>query len=173
MVDISGIDTTNFEPRGDFEALPAGTYEAHIEESSLQPISKNADKGDCIVLVWTIRGGPCDGRKVWQRLNLWFNGPEKNPGKVQEIARQQMSEVANACGKPGARSTEDLHHIPCLIRVSVRTDPSGQYAPSNEIKGVKPAGQSQVSAPSRSPASPPPRAAAPQQAAAGGGWPRR
>ncbi|GGE18350.1 hypothetical protein GCM10011390_41930 [Aureimonas endophytica] len=172
MVDISQFDTTTYEPRGDFEAIPAGTYEAEITESSIQPISKNDDKGDCIVLTWKIRGGSFDGRLIWQRLNLWFKGSEKTPGKVVDIARQQLSEIANACGRPGARSTEDIHYQPCLIRVAVQVDPSGNYPPRNEVKGAKPLGQGQSQQQRPAPqqqSHQQPR----QQSASGGGWPRR
>lgn len=166
MVDIAGhydetAEANNFDP------IPAGDYRAKIIESDVEDVSKTADKGRCLVLKWQIETGQYDGRLVFQRLNMWFTGDEKEPGKVVKIANQQFAAVREATGKKVVKDTQELEHIPCMITVAIRTDPNGKYSPSNEIKNVKPVSGSQsgnvggVPAPANSASAPGARRTAP------------
>lgn len=191
--DIGGYYDENAEPQGDFSPIPAGAYTAEIVESDIEDISKqDTSKGRCLRLTWRITEGEFENRLIWQRLNMWFEGHEKTPGKVRSIANQQFASIRQATGKTVVQNTEELHFIPCSIRVAVETDPSGRYQPRNDVKGVAPIGGNTAPAvtpnPGRPPASPgkspaasspgPASNKAPQPAAAasGGGsrpWDRR
>lgn len=156
MVNIAGHYDQNAEP-GEFDQLPAGTYRAKIIESDIVDISESRDVGRCLKLTWQVETGPHDGRLIWQRLNMWFTGPEKTPGKVAEIANQQFAAIRQATGKLIVNDTTELHHIPCMITVGPqKNDP--QY---NEVKSVKPVAGAQPAhqaapAPSGPPRSTPP-----------------
>lgn len=137
MVQIAGYYDENAEPSGDFSPIPAGQYVAEIADSEIVNIAKNDDsKGTCLKLTWKITEGELAGRLVWQRLNMWFRGAEKEPGKVARIANQQFAAIRQACGKGVIQDTSELHFIPCRIVVKMKVDPSGQYAPQNEIGSV-------------------------------------
>lgn len=145
MANIAGSYDQNADPADDFAPVPAGEYKAVIIESDIEPISKNAEKGKCLRLTWQIQDGEYSKRLVWQRLNMW---PENmnNIEKVSEIAQRQFSSIRKATGKLTPQDSNELHHIPCAIRVTVRKDPNGQYADQNEVKAVK-AGSSQAPTP--------------------------
>ncbi len=61
-----------------------------------------------------------------------------NISKVIEIANAQFASVRHATGRISVRNTDELLHIPCMIRVTVKKDPNGQYADQNEVRGVDP-----------------------------------
>jgi hypothetical protein len=177
MANIAGSYDPNAAPSEDFSPVPAGDYAAEIIDSAVEEISRQSAKGRCLKLVWKVQGGEFDGRQIWQRINLW---PENmnNVQKVIEIANSQFSSIRMATGVQFPNDTSELHHRPCLLRVTVRVDPNGQYAPQNEVKSVAALNAAPASAPAAAPAAaqapaqrnppaqtPPPaaqRAAAPQ-----------
>ena len=133
MVQIAGFYDENAEPSGDFSPIPAGQYVAEIVDSEIVNVSKNDDsKGTALKLTWEIAEGELTGRLVWQRLSMWYNGNDK----VVQIANQQFAAIRQACGKGVVQDTSELHFIPCRIMVKLKTDPSGQYAPNNEVGSV-------------------------------------
>jgi len=158
MANIAGAYDPNAEPSGDFEPIPAGEYRAKIIESDIEDVSRNHNYGRCLKLTWQIETGPYDSRLVWQRLNMWAEGMTNND-KVVSIAQSQFAAIRQATGKLTPQNSEELHHIPCMIRVKVRTDPSGQYGPSNEVTSVKPVDGGGVAANGAQQFAPPPQAA--------------
>lgn len=147
------------------EDVPDGTYEAQIVESAKELISKDKDCGDCLNLCWQITSGPLEKRLFWQKLNLWWNGPEKTPGQVVKIANGQFADVRKATGVAVPNQSEDLHFIPCVVTYGrQKTDP--QYG---EVKSVKAIGE----APARQVAGgqPPARQGAPAAANTGASRP--
>lgn len=158
MVNLAGSYDETAAPGGDFDPIPAGEYIAEIIDSAVDDISRRDDKGRCLKLTWRVKDGEFDGRLIWQRLNLWAENMN-NLDKVRSIAEQQFAGIRHATGKVHVKDSEELHYIPCLIRVAVQVDKSGQYPPQNEIKSVKAVGgQGPASAPA-------PRAAPPRQPA--------
>lgn len=154
-----------------FDQIPDGAYTAQIIESSKEPISKDKDLGDCLNLCWQVTGGDFDQRLFWQRINLWWTGPEKEPGKVVQIANQQFAAVREATGKKVIDNSEELHFIPCSVTLG-RQKKDERY---QEVKSVKAAGGNvrQIGS-----AAPRPGQAPQQQAAANQGgerkpWPRK
>jgi hypothetical protein len=136
MVQIAGYYDENAEPSGDFSPIPAGQYVAEIVESAIEPVSKNGDKGNCLKLTWKIADGELAGRLVWQRLNMWAENMNKLD-QVKSIANSQFASIREAVGKKIVNDTQELHFLPAMITVKIKVDPNGQYAPQNEIAGVK------------------------------------
>jgi len=134
-INLSGAYDENAEV-SHFDPIPAGEYRARIVQAEKKNISRNNDYGDCLVLTWEIEGGEYDRRLVWQRLNLWGQNMNSNT-QVVAIANSQFAEIREATGKKTPRDTDELLHIPCLIRVVVTQDKNKEYDPRNEIKRVK------------------------------------
>lgn len=133
MVDLVNQYDPNAEA-SNFDALPNGTYEAEIIDSNREPISKDRPLGDCLNLCWKVVRGEFEGRLFWQRLNLWWEGEEKNPGQVMQIANSQFKSVRDATGVSVPRTSEDLHFRPCLVTYGPqKRDPN-----YSEVKAVKP-----------------------------------
>lgn len=132
MANIAGSYDENAEPN-QFDRLPAfADQRAKIIGSEIEDIKDN--KGRCLNLTWQIETGPMDGRLFWQRLNLWFTGPEKKPGEVVRIANAQFAAIRTATGKVAPQNSEELHHIPCLVSYGPqKNDPN-----YDEVKSVKP-----------------------------------
>lgn len=165
MANLAGSYDPNAEPGGDFDPIPAGEYVAEIIDSDIEEISRRDNKGRRLKLTWKVAGGDFNGRLVWQRLNMWAENMN-NLDMVQSIAQSQFAAVRHATGKVHVQDSNELHHIPCRIRVSVKTDQN--YPPSNEVKNV--AALEGAPTPAAAPAAfkaPPATAAKP--AASGGG----
>jgi hypothetical protein len=137
MADIFDLYDETAEPQAPMGVIPEGTYRATIVEGAIEPISRTSDKGECLNLTWKIETGPHDGRLLWQRINLRAANMN-NLSKVIEIANAQFASVRHATGKVSVRNTDELLHIPCMIRVKIKKDPNGHYEDRNEIKSVDP-----------------------------------
>ena len=124
------FDATTVQPDTGFELLPAGWYNAIIDESAINPTK------DGVGAYWQLRfsviDGQYQGRKVFARLNI------RNANQTaQEIAYKQLSAIAHSVGVLQVQDSSQLHGIPLKIRVRIRKDPSGQYEDQNEINGYK------------------------------------
>lgn len=173
MVDLVQQYDPEAEASG-FDQIPDGTYEAQIIESSKEPISKDKDLGECLSLCWQVTSGDFEQRLFWQRINLWWTGPEKEPGQVVKIANQQFAAVREAVGKKIINDSDELHFVPCSVTLG-RQKKNPDY---QEVKSVKAAGgnvrQIGSAAPRAGSASQPARAQPPaQQQAERAPWPRR
>jgi len=162
-IELSGYYDESAEPNS-YEPIPAGEYRAQIIDAKCEDVSKNNDYGKCLQLSWQVIGGEYEGRLVFQRLNLWGENMRNNALVVQ-IANSQFAEIRRATGKETPRDTDELLHIPCLIRVAITQDKNKEYDPRNEVKAVKPlsGGGATPAAAANSPrptGSPPPAAAA-------------
>lgn len=115
---------------GDFGLLPVGNYQARIVGSDEYENKKK--NGRIIELQWQVDGPTHAGRRLWQRLNYIHENP-----KAQLIASQDLKAITDACKKPhGISSTEELHGIPMMIRVKVKSEPG--YEDKNEVGRAKP-----------------------------------
>lgn len=145
--DASGIDTTS-----QFDAIPAGDYEAMVTDSTMK--STKDGTGQYLELTIEIQSGQFQGRRLWDRLNL----SNRNP-KAVEIAQKQLAQLCHATGVLQVQDSQQLHNRPIVMKVAVKNDP--ERGPSNEIKGYKSKGTTQLAAPFQAP-----RAAAPAAPAA-------
>jgi hypothetical protein len=145
------FDATSYdEPvtKSSFDPLPPGDYTAIIADSDMK--DTKAGTGKYIELTINIVEGEYEGRRLWERLNVY------NPSEQAErIARSQLNNLSNAVGKPGASDTESLHDIPFIISLDIdRRDTT-----RNKVMGYSPAGKARsVAAKSSAPASAPKKA---------------
>lgn len=164
------FDANAIQPDTSFEPIPAGWYNAVIDESEMKPTRDGS--GAYLALRFNIIDGQYAGRKVFTRLNLRNQNPV-----AQDIAQKQLSTICHAVNVLNVQDSSQLHALPMQIRVKVTNDPTGQYDPSNEISGYKAVGTGNgqgVAAPLATPAAPvapvAPAAPAAPQAQPAGTW---
>jgi hypothetical protein len=124
------FDATQVNPDQSFEPIPAGWYNMMIVESEMKPTKDG--NGAYLQLSLKVVDGQYAGRQVFDRLNLQNQNPV-----AAEIAYKRLSAYCHATGVIQVQDSQQLHGIPFKARVTVRTDSTGQYDPSNEIKAVK------------------------------------
>lgn len=124
------FDARQVDPQQSFEPIPAGWYNMMIVESEMKPTSNG--QGAYLQLSLKVVDGQYAGRQVFDRLNLQNQNPV-----AAEIAYRRLSAYCHATGVIQVQDSQQLHGIPFKARVSVRTDSTGQYEPSNEVKAVK------------------------------------
>lgn len=161
MPELGSYDE-NAAPAVSYDPIPAADYLAQVEESDVKPTKQNT--GEILSLTWVILDGPCQGRKVFDRINLRNANPQ-----AQEIGQRQLAALRLATGVNSPRSSEELHNIPCQVKVKVRPagpDKFGVHRDAqNEVKGYARLGDGQgspVPAQQQPPAQPP-RQAPPAQ----------
>ena len=164
------FDANAIQPDTSFDPIPAGWYNAIIDESEMKPTRDGS--GAYLALRFNIIDGQYAGRKVFTRLNLRNQNPV-----AQDIAQKQLSSICHAVNVLNVQDSSQLHALPMQIRVKVTNDPTGQYDPSNEISGYKAVGAGNgqgVAAPLAAPAYTAPAApvapAAPAQPQTAGTW---
>lgn len=131
MANLAGFDASTIEPNTPFEPLPAGDYKAIITNSEMKPTK--AGDGKYLELELTVIEGACEGRKLFDKLNL------DNPSdKAVQIAKGTLSAICRAVGKLTPKDSAELHNIPLVAKVvvEIRKD-NGEAA--NRVKGYKPA----------------------------------
>lgn len=132
MANLGGnFDATQVAPSEGFDVLPAGDYLAAIAKSEKRD-AKAGNGGAYINLEFEVMDGPARGRRFWTMLNLW------NANAIAvEIAQRELSAICHACGKLRVSDTEELHGIPMLVRLKIKSDK--QYGDKNEVVSFKPA----------------------------------
>ena len=124
MADIN-FNANDVPPSSPNDPVPAGTYRAHITGSEVKPTKDT--KGRILKFEWTILDGDHKGRKFWSQLNI------VNPNaQAQEIAQRELSSICHATGVMQLKNSQQLHHIPCLVKLTVKQDPG--YEPQNRVK---------------------------------------
>lgn len=124
------FDATQVAPDLGFETVPAGWYNAMIDESEMKPTKDGS--GAYLQTRFNIIDGQYANRKIYMRLNLRNTNPV-----AQEIAYKQLSAIAHAVGVLHVQDSSQLHGLPMKIKVKLRKDTSGQYEDSNEISSIK------------------------------------
>ena len=88
-IDFAEVDETESSQGGNFQSLPAGKYRVMISSADYKPTS--AGTGMRMPLELTVIGGDCNGRVLYEGLNL------VNPNPTAElIAKQRLSEICLA-----------------------------------------------------------------------------
>lgn len=124
------FDANAIQPDTSFDPIPAGWYNAIIDESEMKPTRDGS--GAYLALRFNVIDGQYAGRKVFTRLNLRNQNPV-----AQDIAQKQLSSICHAVNVLNVQDSSQLHALPLQVRVKVTNDPTGQYEPSNEISGYK------------------------------------
>jgi hypothetical protein len=125
------FDANTVKPNEAFEPLPAGWYNARIINSEAKPTKDNLS--GYLQLDLEVLDGEHKGRKVFDRLNLWNEGPNKE--KTCEIAQRQLSAYCHATGVFILQDSNQLHGIPLKIKLAIRQ--SEGFDPTNDVKAVK------------------------------------
>lgn len=137
----SGFNAENYDDMNDFEALPAGEYEAKIKESKM--VDTKDGTGQMLKLTLEICSGQYQGRLLWTNLNL-INSSEQ----AVEMAHKELATICRACGKVSVNDSEELHGIPMTIKLKVKPA-TAQYPAGNVVANYKPlAGLAQPARPS-------------------------
>lgn len=123
------FDATTVPPSESIEAIPAGWYNAQIDQSEMKPTKDGS--GAYLELRFSILDGQYVNRKVFGRLNLRNANPV-----AQEIAYKQLSAICHATGVLQVQDSQQLHGRPLKIKVKVRAA-TGDYEASNEISSFK------------------------------------
>lgn len=127
------------------DPIPAGWYTAQIVSAEL--CDTKAGTGQYVKVRYDVTGPEHQGRVVFGNLNI------RNPNpKAEEIGRQQLGEIMSAIGLRQVQDTDELIGGQLQIKVAIRTDPTGQYAPQNEVKAFKAVSGSAAPAPAAAPA---------------------
>lgn len=126
MADLTQLNYVPDEIKADagFEAIPAGDYAAVATASEVK--DTKAGDGKFLNVSFEIIEGNEKGRKFFNNYNL-----VNKSQKAQEIGRSQLKQFGEACGKPAATNSEDLHDTPVVITLAV----DGIY---NQVKSHKP-----------------------------------
>lgn len=124
------FDASQVQPsEGGFEALPAGWYNAAIDESVMKPTRDGMNA--YLQLRFNIVDGQYQGRKVFVRLNIQNSNPV-----AQEIAYKDLSAICHATGQINVGDSQQLHNIPMKIRLKLKAA-EGQYEASNEVSAYR------------------------------------
>lgn len=130
MASLGGnYDASNGETMGDTSVLPTGEYVAAIVKSERRE-AKAGNGNAYINLEFEVQDGPAQGRRFWTMLNLWNNNDT-----AVEIAQRELNSICQAIGKLRVSDTEELHSIPMIVKLGVKTD---SYGEKNVTKGYKP-----------------------------------
>jgi hypothetical protein len=122
--DAAGVAPNTGQP----DPIPAGWYNAAIDESEMKPTKDGA--GTYLQVRYSVLDGQYAGRKVYDRLNLRNSNPQ-----AQEIAYGTLSAICHATGVIQVADSQQFHGIPLKIKVKV-SPADGRYEASNEVKGV-------------------------------------
>lgn len=123
------FDASQVSPQEVFEPIPAGWYNAIIDESDVKPTKDG--QGNFLQIRFNIVDGQYAGRKVFTRLNIRNANPV-----TQEIAYKSLSAICHSVGLIQVADSTQLHGRPLKIRVKVKAA-SGEFEASNEISGYK------------------------------------
>jgi hypothetical protein len=136
MGNLAGFNANNHEPSSGFELIPPGDYEACIVASELKPTKKG--DGKVLEIQVSIINGPCQNRKLFDRLNI--NNPSE---ECQRIGRGTLSAICRAVGKLEPNDSSELHMLALRITVGTRKrEDTGDIV--NVIKSYKPCGSSKA-----------------------------
>jgi hypothetical protein len=146
-----------------FDPLPPGEYVAQVVDSEIK--DTKAGDGKYVKLQWQVIDGEYTNRIVFANYNI-INPSEK----AQEIGEREFAAACRGLGKSHVSDTEELHAIPCVIKLKIDPGKNG-YGPSNRITAYKPAVMAQQQpAPVQQQAAPAQQAAQPAPAAGKPVW---
>lgn len=123
------FDATQVEPDAGFDVIPAGWYNAKMDESELKPTKDGL--GTYLKCRFAVIDGQYANRKIYTNLNI------KNANATaQEIALKQLSAIGHAVGVLQIANSEQLHGIPLKLKLKIRKGDEN-YEDQNEIISYK------------------------------------
>jgi len=106
------FDSSNQQGQDTNDVLPAGDYLMQVVQSEVRATKDGS--GQYVWLEFDILDGEHQGRKYWERLNIWNANPT-----AAEIANRALTSLTRACGMVAIDDTEDLHFKPIKVRMGV------------------------------------------------------
>lgn len=143
------IDMNDAPLQKDYELIPGGTIaRARLtlqkdDRGYLIHESKKSDGVRYLRGMFELSEDPYVGRRVYTNIGIAGSEEFVNMGKshvramleaTKGIKPDDMSEEAKRARR--IDSYQELDGLMMLIRVSVRTDPTGQYAPKNDVSKI-------------------------------------
>jgi len=131
-----GFNAEGVERTGTYEPLPVGSYPVMVVASVMKHPKgafgeEDKSKPAYLELSIDVIDGEYKGRKLTDRLHL------NNPSDMtRKIAKGTLASICDALGMGGVQDSAELHDKPMIAKVAIKPA-SGQYGPSNEIKGYK------------------------------------
>jgi Protein of unknown function (DUF669) len=151
------FNTQDYGDRQEYQLIPAGEYPMMVVHSEMKDTKDMM--GKFLYTELAIVGGQYDGRKVFERFNL-FN----QNAQAQQIGREAFADLVKACGFQNVGNSEQLHNIMVIGVVGIQQPKAGSaYGPSNTIKKYHPAGTTNQAPPQYSNNAPQNNNQAPQQ----------
>ena len=131
-----GFDAEAPENQRTNSVVPAGEYPAIMIESEKK--ATNARDGHYLKTRFQIVSGEFQNRHIFKNFNLWLPAHKE---QALQIARGEFSEFCRSVGVANPKDSSELHDKPCMIKVKIRVDKSGQYDDQNDISGFKAIGK--------------------------------
>ncbi len=122
------FDATAFEPQNSFEPLPPGWYTVTITAAE-QKIAKSGN-GEYLQLEYVVACGEHEGRRVWERLNMWNSN-----ATAVEIANNTLAGICGALGIKQLGYSEELINQQLDVKLKVRKSP--EYGDSNDCMAYR------------------------------------
>ena len=93
------FDATNIDTSSQFDAIPAGDYEAIVTGSAMK--STRDGSGQYLELTVEIQSGQFQGRRLWDRLNLQNRNPKAvEIGLINRNLRYEVQTQTGLHGEP-------------------------------------------------------------------------
>jgi hypothetical protein len=134
MPALLNFNANPIAPMGEFTPIPTGKYTVIISASEMKDTKPvpGREPGQYLQLVLdVVDEGEHFGRKVFCRLNL----VNANATAVK-IAESELSAICRAVGVMVPKTTEELHDIPFIVKVTIRPEKDG-YQATNEVSGYE------------------------------------
>lgn len=134
------FNPSQFEPLGDFIAIPKGEWNAIVKETKIDTEKQDQPK---LVVTFEIIEGSCKGGTVDVLLALWTPAdPDKKGGGWGEISRRKLRSITDAVGIHVEFNDSDVLHgkpvtLTTDLRFASKTDGTG-YASFADIKKFSP-----------------------------------
>ena len=116
------------QSESNFEALPAGWYNASVVSAELKGTKDGT--GQYIAVRYGIIGPTHQGRQVFGNLNI-----KNNSSKAEEIGRQQLGELMRSIGLAKVTDTDQL--VGGQLQIKLTVTKSEQYGDENHVAGYK------------------------------------
>ena len=112
-----------------FDPLPAGWYVVEVMSGEVK--ETKAGTGTRAAFRFDVRGGAHDGRVVFGSFNLTNPNP-----KAAEIGREQLGQLALACGLVNVADTNEFLGKRLEIKLIIKPA-DAQYDAANDVKGYR------------------------------------
>ena len=126
-------DDSEIKPLGTFEPLPVGTYVVVVTDSDHKDVSTK--KGTMFTFTYeVVQEGEYKGRLIFDNMI-----DKHESARAAQFGLQKLKAIMNACGKPQAKETKELHGIPFELSVKIQKGDE-KFGDSNTCWNYQPCG---------------------------------